>query len=63
MLSPILGEEVIPPAVAGFQVRQYLVNRVALPPVATSAQQWTAESKRLRQHLVNEVVFHGWPKD
>jgi len=63
MLRPILGEEVIPPAVAGFQVRQYLVNHVAPPPVATSAQQWTAESKRLRQHLLNDVVFHGWPKD
>ena len=39
------------------------MNHVAPPPTATSAQQWTAEANRLRQHLLNDVVFHGWPKD
>jgi hypothetical protein len=61
-LGPILGDEIIPPAVAGFQVRQYLVNRVAPPPVATSAEQWTAQAQKLRQQML-DVAYHGWPKE
>ncbi len=63
MLSSMLGEEVIPSAVVGYQVRQYLVNHAAPPPLATSAAQWTAEASRLRRHLLHDVVFHGWPKE
>ncbi len=62
-VGAILEEEILPANVAVFQLRQYLVNGVAKPPVPTSAQQWTAESKRLRQHLLNDVVFHGWPRE
>lgn len=62
MLSPVLGDELTPPAAANFALRRYLVNRVAPPPVATAAQQWTAESKRMRQRML-EVVFHGWPQE
>jgi dienelactone hydrolase len=61
-LGPILGDEIIPPAVGGFQVRQYLVNRVAPPPVATSAEQWTAQAQKLRQQML-DVAYHGWPKE
>jgi dienelactone hydrolase len=58
----MLSDEVLPAAVANFQVRQYLVGRVAPLPVAASAQQWTEEAKRLRQRML-EVVFHGWPTE
>ena len=62
-LEDILKEEVLPPSVAQFQLRQYLLNRVAKPPAPESAAQWTSESKRIREQIVNDVVFHGWPKD
>ncbi|PYV03048.1 MAG: hypothetical protein DMG26_10195 [Acidobacteria bacterium] len=62
-VGAILGEEVIPPNVAVFQLREYILNRVAKPPVATSAREWTAEAARLRRHLLDDVAFHGWPKD
>jgi len=62
MVTPILSDDVVPASVANFQVRQYLVDRVAPPPVATSAQQWTGEARRLRQRML-EVVFHGWPPE
>lgn len=62
-VSAILGEEILAPPVATFQLREYLLNRVAKPPVATSAGDWTAEARRIRQHLLNDVVFHGWPKE
>ncbi len=62
-LQPILKEVILSPDVSLFQLKQYILSRVAKPPTPASLQQWTAESKRLREHLLNDVVFHGWPKD
>ena len=62
-LEDILKEEVLPPSVALFQLRQYILNRVAKPPAPASAAQWTSESKRIREQIVKDVVFHGWPKE
>lgn len=62
-IAEILKEVVQPPAVADFQVRQYIVDHTAPPPAApATAAVWTAEASRLRQHLLNDVIFHGWPK-
>ncbi|HMD97719.1 MAG TPA: hypothetical protein VKM93_10380, partial [Terriglobia bacterium] len=62
-LNAILKEEILAPAVADFQIRQYLVSRVApLPKPPVNAQEWTAEAQRLRHHVL-DVAFHGWPKD
>ncbi len=62
-MRDILKQEVLSPAVAMFQLRQYILQRVAKPPAPTSGAVWTAESKRLRQQILNDVVFHGWPKE
>ena len=62
-LRPILEDEIVAPQVAVFQLRQYILHRVAKPPSPSSAEQWTAASARLRQHLVDDVVFHGWPRE
>lgn len=62
-VGPILGEEILPPQVALFQLRDYILRYVAPPPNAMSAAQWTAEAKRLREYLLNDVAFHGWPKE
>jgi len=63
LIDPVLRQEILAPDVAVFQMKQYMVGLVAKPPVATSAQSWTAEANRLRQHLLSDVVYHGWPKD
>jgi len=62
-LRPILEGEILAPQVTVFQLRQYILHRVAKPPAPSSAEQWTAESARLRRHLVDDVVFHGWPRE
>jgi dienelactone hydrolase len=62
-LEPILKEEILSPEVSLFQLKQYIMSRVAKPPAPASLQQWTAESKRLREHLLKDVVFHGWPSE
>jgi dienelactone hydrolase len=62
-LNPILAEEIVPPSVALFEFKKYVLRRVAPPPIVRSAREWTAKSARLRQHLLNDVLFHGWPTE
>jgi hypothetical protein len=49
--------------VVDFQIREYLMKRVAPLPAPKTAAEWTAEQKRLREHLLEDVIFHGWPKE
>ncbi len=62
-LESILKDEVLPQSVAQFQLRQYLLQKIGKLPTASGAAQWTTESKQLRQRILDEVVFHGWPKE
>ena len=62
-LATALAEQIVSPEVSRFQLRQYLLNRVSQPPAPASAEEWTREAGRLREHLLNDVVFHGWPRD
>ena len=62
-LAPVLSEEIQSPAVSIFQMKQYLLRKAAKPPAPATAEQWTAESKRLREHLLKNVVFNGWPQE
>jgi len=50
-----------PDELAG-HLRQYLMTRVPPPPSASSPAEWSAQSARLRRHLLDDIAFHGWPK-
>jgi dienelactone hydrolase len=62
-LQAVFGEEILSPSAALLQMKSFLLSRVAPPPAATSRAQWTEESQRLRRHLLQDVVFHGWPPE
>ena len=62
-LKDILGGENIAPAVSEFQVRQYILSRIPPPPHPASRAAWTAEADRIRKHVLQDVVFHGWPSE
>jgi dienelactone hydrolase len=63
-MEVLLKDEIMSPAVAQFQVQQYLVEHAAKAPQApANAEGWTAEAARLRHHLLEDVVYHGWPKE
>ena len=62
-LEPILKEELLAPAVALHELRSHIVARVPKPPAPRSAAEWTDAAKTLRQKLVSDVVFHGWPAE
>jgi dienelactone hydrolase len=58
-----LSNRVQPAAVTQFQLEQYLMQRIPGLPSASNPQQWTAEENRLRKHMLEDVVFHGWPRE
>jgi len=62
-LTPILAQPMQPPEVTAYQLRQYLMGRVAPLAPPADAQHWTTEAKRIRHHLVEDVVCHGWPAE
>ena len=63
-IKVLLKDEIMSPAAAQFQIQQYLVEHAAKPPqVPVKAAEWTAEAARLRHHLLEDVVYHGWPKE
>jgi dienelactone hydrolase len=63
LIKPLLGEEIVPPSVAVFQMKQYLLERVPSLQVPQDAAQWSATANKARSHLLDDVVFHGWPKE
>jgi hypothetical protein len=50
------------PDVVAFQLRQYLDRKAPPLTVPSSVAQWSAEVESIRHRVLNNVVFHGWPR-
>jgi hypothetical protein len=61
-MAPILEHPLETPDVVAFQVRQHLFQRISPLAAPRNAAQWSAETERIRKHLLDDVVFHGWPR-
>jgi len=48
--------------IVAFQLEEYLLRRTAPLPVPAGASQWQAQAEKIRRHLLDDVVFHGWPR-
>jgi dienelactone hydrolase len=62
-LVSTLGRSLETPPEVALQIREYLMQRVTKLPEPKTAEQWTTEASHLRRHLLEDVVFHGWPRD
>jgi hypothetical protein len=62
-VGAVLKEQIQTADVVEFQLRQYLMKRVPPLPIPATAEEWTAEQKRLRKHVLDDVIFHGWPRE
>jgi len=58
-----LGSPVQPPVVTQVQLEEYLMARIPPLPSPSTPEQWTAEEKRLREHILDDLAFHGWPRE
>src|ERR1700733_5209961 len=61
-MAPILEHPLETPDVVAFQVRQHLFQRISPLAAPRNAAQWSAETERIRKHLLDDEVFHGWPR-
>ncbi|HEV2133286.1 MAG TPA: hypothetical protein VGR47_03405 [Terracidiphilus sp.] len=52
-----------PADVVTYQMQQFLQDRAPQLAQPASAQQWTAQAQRIREHVLNDVIYHGWPKE
>src|SRR5215831_2944079 len=62
-LKAILDERIQPSVVAEFELRHYLLGRVPSLPTPTGAAQWASQADTIRRELLNDVIFHGWPRE
>jgi dienelactone hydrolase len=62
-LHSLLAQPVEPAAVSAFQMQQYLSHRITPLPSPKSAGEWTGQEQKLRQHILDDIVFHGWPSE
>ncbi len=50
------------PEVVTYQMQQFLLARAPKPPHPASVEQWTTEAQKIRGHVLNDIIYHGWPK-
>ncbi|MFZ1944657.1 MAG: acetylxylan esterase [Acidobacteriaceae bacterium] len=50
------------PDVTAFQLQQYLFAHMPQLPSPVSASDWTMNEQHMRQHVLQDVAFHGWPR-
>jgi dienelactone hydrolase len=46
-----------------FQLQRYLMKRIPTLQVPSRPEEWTREEQRLRKHILEDIVYHGWPQD
>ena len=62
-VGTLLKQQIQTEQVVEFQLRQYLMKRIPPLPTPATAEEWTAQEKQLRRHILDDVIFHGWPKE
>ncbi len=62
-VAPLLEKQVQPKAVTAYQLQKYLMKQIPKPVVPATAEQWNLEVHRLRKHILEDVVYHGWPQE
>ena len=60
-VGAILELPVQSPETVEFQLRQYLMERVPPLPTPGNAREWETEARKLRERVLKDVIFHGWP--
>lgn len=62
-VQPILSQGIQSADVTAHLLSQYVLRHVPTLPTPQNAEQWASEETRIRRHLLDDVVFHGWPRE
>jgi dienelactone hydrolase len=60
-VRPALEQPLLPHDVLVYQLRHYLLGRIAQPPAPRSAATWTQDAEKIRAQFLQRM-FHGWPQ-
>ena len=63
MVAPLLEQTIQPQDVTAYELRRFIAKKISPLPAPGTAEQWTAQAKQLRTRLLDEIVFHGWPRE
>ncbi len=45
-----------------FQLQKYLMKRISTPHSPGSSEEWNVSGQKLRKHILEDIVYHGWPQ-
>jgi hypothetical protein len=62
-VAPLLEKPVQPTAVTAYQLQSYMMKQIVKPALPATAEQWTEEAKKLREHVLKDIAYHGWPQE
>jgi dienelactone hydrolase len=62
-VAPLLQKPVQTTAVTAFQVQAYMMKHIPKVVAPATAAQWNAEAQKLRKHVLEDIAYHGWPRD
>jgi dienelactone hydrolase len=46
-----------------YQLQEFLLKRIPQLPIPTTPALWSAEEERVRKHVLDDVAYHGWPRE
>jgi dienelactone hydrolase len=61
-VAEVLARPIQSTAVTAYQVQRFLMASIPKLQTPTTARQWSQEALRLRQHYLDDIIFHGWPR-
>lgn len=50
-------------SVTAYQLQRYLMKRISELKVPANASEWNKQASALRSHILNDIVYHGWPRE
>jgi dienelactone hydrolase len=59
----VLAQPVQPGILTSFQIQQYLMQRIPKLPSPVTPAQWKEDAQKLRKHTLDDVIYHGWPRE
>lgn len=63
-LTPLLEQKTLEQGLLHHLLGEYLLARSPqLPPLPARSEEWTAQANALRNKLLREVVYRGWPQE
>ncbi|HEU5335281.1 MAG TPA: acetylxylan esterase [Terriglobales bacterium] len=62
-LQNVLAQQAQPPAVTAFQLKAYLAREIPRLPSSSNPVQWQQAAGKLRDHILTDIAFHGWPRE